>query len=365
MIILSSLISLRLSISVSIIEILIGVIAGNLGLIHPESWMLLIASFGGVLLTFLAGTEVDTDLLKNKLKESLFIGISSFIVPFICIFLVSYFIIRWNLNISLLTATALSETSIAVVYSVLVEKGLCDYEIGKILMAATFITNLCTVVALSILFVDFTIYTALFYVLCIVILVISWKYSDSILENKYFKDKINEVEIKYVFVLLLAFIFLANFGGGQAIFPAFILGVLLSKALKENPGEQKSKTRLKTVAFAIITPIFFIVGGMKVSIPLIMGSIGIFILILITRQVAKFIGIYSVSKHYVNENKMYTTLMMSTGLTFGLVAAVYGLNQGLITQTVYSLITGILVVSAILPSFIAEKWYSPKLFEKY
>ena len=61
----SSLISLRVGLSVAIIEIVLGSIAGNCG-IQPEQWMVYLAGFGGVLLTFLAGTEIDTILLKEK-----------------------------------------------------------------------------------------------------------------------------------------------------------------------------------------------------------------------------------------------------------------------------------------------------------
>lgn len=320
--------------------------------------MLYIASFGGILLTFLAGTEIDTEIMKNKFKESLFIGVTSFLSPFIAIFIISYFLIGWNLTASLLTATALSETSIAVVYSVLVEKGLCKFNIGKLLMVATFITNMCTAIMLSVLFMKPDIYTLIFYIFSAIVLIITYKYSHLIFDNQRIKDKLAEVEIKYIFMLLLGFIFLASLGGGQAILPAFILGLVLSKHFKDTIDRQV-KSRIKTVAFAVITPIFFIVGGMKVSLSLILGSIGIFILIFIIRQVAKFIGVYGISKHYLKENQTYTTLMMSTGLTFGLVAAVYGLNNGLINQSIYSLLTGVLVLSAILPSFAAEKWYPP------
>lgn len=320
--------------------------------------MLYIASFGGILLTFLAGTEIDTELMKNKFKESLFIGVASFLVPFIAIFIISYFLIDWNLTASLLTATALSETSIAVVYSVLVEKGLCKFNIGKLLMVATFITNMCTAIMLSILFMKPDIYTLIFYIVSAIVLLIAYKYSYLIFDNNKIKDKLAEVEIKYIFMLILGFIFLASLGGGQAILPAFILGLLLSKHFKDT-ADRQVKSRIKTVAFAVITPIFFIVGGMKVSIPLILGSIGIFILIFVIRQIAKFIGVYGISKHYLKENQTYTTLMMSTGLTFGLVAAVYGLNNGLINPSIYSILTGVLVLSAILPSFAAEKWYPP------
>ena len=359
LILLASLISIRAGISVTVIEILLGVIVGNLGFFHAESWMLYLASFGGILLTFLAGVEIDVNMLKENFKESFTIGFLSFLIPFAVIFVLTYNIIGWGLNPSLLTATALSETSIAVVYSVLAEKGLFSEKIGKLIMVATFITDMCTAVALSVLFVKFDIYTVIFYVVSIVVLVLSYYLSDYIFNNVKLKNKLAEIEIKYIFLLLLIFIFFASLGGGQAILPSFVLGVILSRYFKENRGDLNVKSRFKTVAFAILTPIFFIMGGMKVSIPLILSSFGIFIVMFALRQLSKYVGVYYVSRYFLKSNYTYVTLMMSTGLTFGLVAALFGLNSGLINQTTYSVLTGVLVLSAVLPTFMAEKWYPP------
>ena len=200
--------------------------------------------------------------------------------------------------------------------------------------------------------------TVIFYAASAIIIYLAYKYSNKIFYSKLLRNKLAEVEIKYIFLLLLGFIFLGSLGGGQAILPAFILGVVLSDYFKvEDKGEVKS--RIKTVAFAVITPIFFIVGGMKVSIPLILSAIFIFVGIFVVRQIAKFIGVYGISRYYLKDSCEYVTLMMSTGLTFGLVAAVFGLNSGVISQTVYSILTGVLVLSAVLPTFVAENWYSP------
>ena len=359
LILLASLISIRAGISVTVIEILLGVIVGNLGFFHAESWMLYLASFGGILLTFLAGVEIDVNMLKENFKESFTIGFLSFLIPFAVIFVLTYNIIGWGLNPSLLTATALSETSIAVVYSVLAEKGLFSEKIGKLIMVATFITDMCTAVALSVLFVKFDIYTVIFYAVSIVVLVLSYYLSNYIFNNVKLKNKLAEIEIKYIFLLLLIFIFFASLGGGQAILPSFVLGVILSRYFKENRGDLNVKSRFKTVAFAILTPIFFIMGGMKVSIPLILSSFGIFIVMFALRQLSKYVGVYYVSRYFLKSNYTYVTLMMSTGLTFGLVAALFGLNSGLINQTTYSVLTGVLVLSAVLPTFMAEKWYPP------
>lgn len=358
-ILLASIISIKTGISITVVEITIGVIIGNIGFFHSESWMIYIASFGGILLTFLAGVEIDIDLMKDNFKESFTIGFLSFIIPFAAVFLATYYIIGWELNPSLLTSTALSETSIAVVYSVLTQKGLFKYKLGKLIMVATFITDICTAIALNVLFTKFNIYTVLFYVMSLLIPIIAYYKSDLFFENSLFKNKMGEIEIKYVFVLLLAFIFLGNLGGGQAILPAFILGVLISNHFK-NTSKGEVKSRFKTIAFASITPIFFIIGGMNVSIPSIYSYFGIFLGLFILRQLSKYIGVHYPSKLFLKKDHNYVTMLMSTGLTFGLVAAVFGLNNGIINQSEYSIITGILVLSAILPTLVAEKWYFPK-----
>ena len=264
----------------------------------------------------------------------------------------------------MLAGTALSETSIAVVYSTLLQQDLFKYDIGKILMGATFVTNICTAIALSILFTKPNLYIFVFYVVSILLLIFAFKYSYKFLVNsKILKDKILEIEIKYIFLLLFILMFFAAWGGGQAILPVFILGMLLSNTLNENSNGQKAKERIKTVAFAVITPVFFIIGGMKVSIPLVIGGLGIFILIFAFRQLAKFVGVYFVTKRYLNSDTGYITLMMSTGLTFGLIATLFGLNTGLLNNYSYSILTGVLVLSAVLPTIIAQKWFVPRHLE--
>jgi Kef-type K+ transport system membrane component KefB len=148
----ASLISLRLALSVAIIEIALGAIAGNLGLETAE-WMKYLATFGGIILTFLAGTEIDTKVLKQSFKESFLIGGLSFLLPFILVTLITHIFLHWSIRPALIAGIALSTTSLAVVYSVLIESGLSDTRIGKLLMASTFITDMGTALALSVIFV--------------------------------------------------------------------------------------------------------------------------------------------------------------------------------------------------------------------
>ncbi|MBI2836284.1 MAG: cation:proton antiporter [Chloroflexi bacterium] len=354
----ASLISLRLGLSVAIIEILLGAAGGSFGL-HAQDWMVYLASFGGITLTFLAGTEIDTTLMKQKFKESFLIGFFSFLAPFVVVAVYTYFVTHWSLQASLLAGIALSTTSLAVVYSVLVETGLSKTRIGKLLMASTFITDMGTALALSIIFVKPTLYTMVFIIVSIVVILFATRFSHLVFDNPKLKNKVVEPEIKYVFLLLLAFMFFANLGDGHAVLPAFVLGLLMSPHFRETSETRSVRNRLRTVAYAIITPAFFIVGGLRISFPLIYSSLGLFLVLFALKLASKFVGVFFFSRKFIPQGAMYTTLLMSTGLTFGTIASVFGLTSGIIDQVQYSLLVGVVVASAVIPTFIAQKWFMP------
>jgi Kef-type K+ transport system membrane component KefB len=286
-ILVASLISLRVGLSVAIIEILLGALFGNLGLVHVQDWMIYLASFGGILLTFLAGTEIDTEMMRDKFKESFLIGFFSFITPFALTYLFTYYIVGWSLEASLIAGIALSTTSLAVVYSVLIETNLSKTDIGKLLMASTFITDMGTAIALSILFIKPNIYTIIFMGISLIVIVLAVKFSHKVFDNPRLKNKVIEPEIKYLFVLLFIFMYFANLGNGQAVLPAFLLGLLMSKHFTETSETKEVRNRLRTVAYAVITPIFFIVGGMNISLPLIISALGLFIILFAIKMVSK------------------------------------------------------------------------------
>jgi len=358
LVMISSLISLRLGLSVAIIEIILGVIAGNFGL-ATEEWMSYLASFGGIILTFLAGTEIDTKLMKERFKESFLIGFLSFLAPFVGSSAYTYFVAHWSIKASLIAGVALSTTSLAVVYSVLVETGLAKTEIGKLLMSATFITDMGTALALSILFVKPTLYTAIFISVSLNVIYFADKFSHYMFTNPRWKNKVIEPELKYIFMLLLVFMYFANLGEGHAVLPAFVLGLLMSRHFSETSETKVVRNRLRTVAYAIITPIFFIVGGLRVSLPMILSAFGLFAVLFAVKILTKFVGVFFLAKKYIPNGSMYTTLLMSTGLTFGTISSVFGLNSGYIDQVQYSILIGVVLASAVIPTFIAQKWFMP------
>jgi Kef-type K+ transport system membrane component KefB len=358
LIFISSLVSLKLGLSVAIIEITLGAVAGNLGL-EAQPWMTYLATFGGILLTFLAGTEIDTRLMRAKFKESFLIGALSFLLPFAGVSAFTYYVSGWSPNASLIAGIALSTTSLAVVYAVLVETGLNKTMLGKIIMASTFITDMGTALALSIIFIKPTLYTAVFLAVSVLVIVGAVGFSHRVLEHPRLKNKVIEPEIKYIFVMLLVFIYFANLGDGHAVLPAFLLGLLMSKHFTETATTKELRNRLRTVAYAVITPIFFIVGGLKVSFPQIVSVFGLFLVLFSLKMATKFVGVYFLAKRYLRHGEIYTTLLMSTGLTFGTIASVFGLNTGYIDLSQYSVLLGVVLASAVIPTFIAQRWFMP------
>src|SRR5207244_12659401 len=80
---LASLVSIRLGVSVALIEIGLGVLGGNVFGFQTTPWIDFLATFGSGLLTFLAGAEIEPEALKRHLKPTLVIGSLSFSAPFL------------------------------------------------------------------------------------------------------------------------------------------------------------------------------------------------------------------------------------------------------------------------------------------
>ena len=356
LIFLASLISIELGLAAAIIEITLGVIAGNfLGMPTHVTWIAFLSSFGSLYLTFQAGTEVDTKLFKKHWIEALLIGGGSFVVPFIGEFLVAYYGFHWTFGASKIAALALSTTSLAVVYAVLVETGLSATNFGKRLMAATFVEDASTAIFLTLLFLSFNWYTFFFAVASIVALIFFPKIVPMLF--KRYGNKVIEPEIKFIFLTMFVLLWLGSAGNNQPGLPVFFLGLLLSSFLAKNEALRK---KMRTIGFAMVTPFFFFQGGLNVDLKDVWAGITVLVIFIVVKFATKFIGVWPFAKKYHGVNGIFTTLLMSTGLTFGTISSLYGLNNHIITVPQFSiLITGV-IISAVLPTVIALKKYKPQ-----
>jgi Kef-type K+ transport system membrane component KefB len=351
----ASMVSVEVGISVALVELALGVALGNTFNLDPNaSWLAFIASFASVVLTFLAGAEVDPDDFRERFGASIAIGVVSFAGPFVAATLIALGPLGWSTKASLIAGTALSTTSLAVVYAVLVETGLNTVRVGKLIMSACFVTDLCTVVALSLIFIKPTVWFPVFLVVSLALIVALPRISPWFFAR--YGDRVIEPEIKLVFVILLALMVLGDQAHGQAVLPAFVLGLVMSRHYQRHQEEQR---RMRVVAFAFLTPFFFLRGGLNVSLSAVLANLGVLGLLAAAKMVPKFALIYPLARRHAGSNATFTTLLMSTGLTFGTISSLYGLNAHIIDRTQFSLLVTVVVLSAIVPTVIAQRWFSP------
>jgi Kef-type K+ transport system membrane component KefB len=354
----ASLISIWTGISVALIEILVGVIAGNfLGVHATTEWINFLALLGSGVLTFLAGAEIDPRSLKANLRVSGLIGILSFGVPFGAVWLFAQFVLHWPLPQAQIAAIALSTTSVAVVYAVMIEGGYSDTAMGKTILAACFITDFGTVVALGSLFANFNIWLVVFVIVMCVVLWFMPTWTQFII-TRLGATRVSEPEVKFLLFVLFFLGGLATTAKSEAVLPAYLVGLVVAGVFLR---DKTLVHRMRSIAFAVFTPFYFIKAGLYVSLPVLWTAMGIIAVLLLLKMVTKLAGVFPLARmHWMGKREAsYTTLLMATGLTFGTISALFGLQNKIIDQRQYTILVTVVILSAFVPTLIAQKFFQP------
>jgi len=353
----SSLISIRIALSVALVEIVVGAFGGNLIGMPLTPWINYLAGFGAILLTFLAGAEVDMAVVRRNLGASLGIGFVSFLLPYLGCMLAARYLLGWPWPQAQIAGIALSTTSVAVVYAVMVETGLNHTELGKIILAACFVTDLGTVLALGIVFASFTVWLLAFAAATIVVALLLPKVGPRFFA--WVGPRVSEPDIKFVLLILFALGGFATAVGSEAVLPAYLIGMALTPTFKEH---HELPHRMRVIAFAVLTPFYFLKAGSLIEVKALVAGAGLIALFLGLKMATKFIGILPLTRYYRFDKRegMYTTLLMSTGLTFGSISALYGLTNHIINQEQYTILLTAVIASAVVPTVIAQKWFLPR-----
>jgi len=361
----ATLLSIRLRIATALSEIVVGTVAqliigaaiGGAVLGTDQSWIKFLSGTGAILLTFLAGSELDPAVFRLRWREASAVGLASFAVPFLGCTAVAYWLLHWSGPASWLTGVALSTTSVAVVYAVMLELGLNHTVFGKTLLAACFVTDLGTVLALGLIFSPFTWKTAVFAVACAALaLGLPW------LTPRFFRrygNRPSELEAKYLLLFLFGMGALALWAGSEAVLPAYLIGMVLAGTVGK---DHVLVRRLRTLTFGLLTPFYFIRAGSLVSVPALIAAPFVFVVLLVAKVACKLVAVYPATKAFRNPHTegMYTTLLMSTGLTFGSISALFGLTHHVIDQAQYSYLVAAVIASAVVPTVIANALYLPR-----
>ena len=353
---LASVISVRVAVSVALVEILVGAVAGNLFGLPMAPWVNFLAGFGAILLTFLAGAEIDPQVVRKHLWSSLGIGIVGFLAPYVGVLLVARFMVGWPWPQAQIAGISLSTTSVAVVYAVMVETGFNRTEIGKIILAACFVNDLGTVLALGLIFAHYDLWLAAFVIATIAALWLLAKFAPYLLQA--LGTRVSEPQTKFVALVLLSLGGLASVAGSEAVLPAYLVGMVLAPTFLR---DRELPNRMRIVAFSLLTPFYFLKAGSLVAGSAVAASFGLILLFLLVKMATKFVGILPLTWFFKFDPRegMYTTLLMSTGLTFGSISALFGLTNHIIDQAQYTILVTAVIGSAVVPTLIAQRWFQP------
>ncbi|MHB8572581.1 MAG: cation:proton antiporter [Candidatus Dormibacteria bacterium] len=361
---LASLISIRLGISIALVEIVVGALAGNLPVtsawLQQTEFTSFLAMLGSVVLTFLAGAEIDPVSLRRHWRASLSIGAVSFAAPALLAFAVCRGVLGWNLEASEVGALAMSTTSVAVVYAVLLETGLSRQEVGQLILAACFVTGLGTVVFLGALFASYGLMLLVFCVTCVITLGLLPRLTRLLMTRA--GHRVSEPEVKFLLMVLLGLGGLASAAGSEAVLPAYVAGLVVAGLFV---SDRVVIDRVRSIAFALLTPFFFLRAGLLVSAPALVPGAGAILILFSAKMLGKVAGVWPVSRAFgvLPRERNFTTLLMATGLTFGSIASLFGLSHHLISEAQYSELVATVILSAVLPTILAQRLFTPQLID--
>jgi Kef-type K+ transport system membrane component KefB len=250
-------------------------------------------------------------------------------------------------------------TSVAVVYAVMIEGGLSDTSLGKMILAACFITDFGTVLALGGLFANFNIWLLVFVVVMSVMLWFMPAWTRFIIVRLGAK-RVSEPEVKFIFFVLFFLGGLATTAKSEAVLPAYLVGLVVAGVFLR---DKTLVHRMRSIAFAMFTPFYFIRAGLFVSLPALWSGLAIIAALLLLKLLTKITGVWPLARlHYMRKREAaFTTLLMATGLTFGTISALFGLQNKIIDQRQYTILVTVVILSAFIPTLIAQKFFQPTL----
>jgi Kef-type K+ transport system membrane component KefB len=363
--VLATIIANHLKVSMALVEICVGIAAGFLAerFIGPGAlgadvpWLRFLAASGAVVLTFLAGAELEPTVLRSKWKEVTVVGLFSFAAPFLGCAAVAYYLLGWDPRASWLAGVALSTTSMAVVYAVMLETGFNRTEYGMGILGACFVTDLGTVIALGLIFAPFTYKTVVFVIVSALVIGMLPFLTKHI--SRRYAHRTAAIRAKWVLLVLFGLGALALWSGSEAVLPAYIAGMVLAGMAAE---DRLWVRRMRTLTIGFLTPFYFIRAGSLVSLPMVVGGPLVFLVLLGGKVASKIFGLYPVVAKFRQERneRWFYTLLMSTGLTFGTISAIYGLANGIVSREQYSFLVAVVIASAVVPTLVATFAFVPR-----
>src|SRR5262249_52727615 len=235
--------------------------------------------------------------------------------------------------------------------------GVQRYGDGQMILAACFISPFVNVLAFCGLFASYNLWLLIFVVALLIVLWFMPRWTNAII-NKFGATRVSEPEVKFIFFVLFFLGGLATTAKSEAVLPAYLVGLVVAGIFLR---DKTLVHRMRSIAFAIFTPFYFIKAGLYVSLPALWPAVAIITGLLLLKMLTKTVGVWPLARtHFMDRREAsYTTLLMATGLTFGTISALFGLHNHIINQRQYTILVTVVILSAFVPTLIAQKFFQP------
>jgi Kef-type K+ transport system membrane component KefB len=347
--ILAGWLALELGISSAITEIVAGVLLGYfIADVGKLDWLEFMAHFGLLGLMFMAGFEVDVRRLRTTWKSSAGIGVVSLAVPFAAVFIVCYYGFGLETKVAALAGIGLSTTSLALVYHTLRDRNLLGEPIGQTLLGGATVVDVLSMVALAILLGEAG-WGTLVFLIFFVPTVIGLPQAGAWLFRRY-KGNVVEFELRFILTLLIGMGFMATNVGVHPAIIGFAVGLILSELVQ---GHEELEEKLKGIVFSFFAPIFFLDAGTRLDVSLVdFGVIRMAAALFVVACGMKYLGTLLAARFLARTMGHFAGILFNYRLSFGIITATVGLEEGLIDVGLYSVILLVVMASAALPMIL-------------
>jgi Kef-type K+ transport system membrane component KefB len=363
----------RLRIPSSALELVAGIIVGPqvLGWIEPGPVVSVVATVGVAFLLFLAGLELDLDVLRGPPLRR---GSLSFLVAFVLAFSFTWFLAANGIILSpLLAAIALSATSVGILTPFLRDLRLLDTNVGRFTMSGGSVAEIATIGLLGVFFAGEH-YTAgvsalllaavaIAMVLLATVLYYTKRWAPGRILLYKLDDTSAQARVRFAVMIFLASAALAMEFGFEGILGSFLAGAVLGFLVRGDRFEHVLRTKLEAIGFGLFVPAFFITSGLQFQLDAITGTeeIGRALLFFVVLIAIKVIPTVLYRPILTWRECLASGILQATNLSFIVVSVAVGSHLGLIRQiNAAALILAGLASTLIFPSLAATLLAGPK-----
>ncbi|MEZ4237425.1 MAG: cation:proton antiporter [Myxococcota bacterium] len=340
--------ALELGITSAITEILAGCLLGTLVDVEGLGWLEFLSHFGMLGLMFMAGFEVDVAVLRRQWRASLGIGVASFAVPAVGTFALCSLWLGLAPMAAGLVSIALSTTSLALVYQFLRERGRLSGDIGQTILGAATAVDLLSMIALAALFGDMGLATVIFILGLVPAFWALPRIGRWVFER--YRGHAAEFEVRFLLLVLVGLGYLSERVGVHAAIVAFAAGLALSDLLE---NDELVIEKLKGVVFSFLAPAFFLRAGTLFDPRTIdLSTARVAAVLLVSAVGLKFVGAFLSARVLLRGLGRYVGVLFNYRLTFGIITALVGLQEGVITAELFSVILIVVLGSGLLPMIL-------------